>query len=319
MFTDAMTVLQELLDTQSRALMDADTALMCTTVLFPYRRVTASAEMIIENRADLDVGVTAYQQSLSGMGVNHLIRLVVSAEYLSADYIEGRYVTHALRNASAMIPAYENRVVLRYADDAWRVIEIQSELDGRNWPVSLLRVTENRIPQPMIATDEDARRTAASPLALYQGFLDALSDATMNDDFAAYIALCDLPYTSHSDNIDTRLDKAADVRPFFDLTVAMITGDGADTLDRVGDTAEFLGADLICGYHHTRFTKDGVPTLAPIKSRMILKRRGIQWKLKHVTNAIANPSYPYTAPEPTAALLTHRQIQERTKSWPTLH
>lgn len=319
MFADAKTVVQELLDTQSRALMTADAELMCDTVLFPYRRATASVDTIIENLDDLRIGVNAFHQSICGMGVNHLIRLVISAEYLSADYIEGRYITHLLRNASAMLPAYENSIVLRFAKGAWRVIEIRSELGGNRWPISLLRVKGARLPPTFVATDDDIRRTASEPMPLYQGFLDRLSAATMTNDFDDYLGLCDLPYTSHSDSVDTVINTADHVRAFFDTTVAMISGDTADTLKRVADNAQFLGPDLICGYHDTLFSKDGAPTLAPIKSRMILKRRGVEWKLKHVTNAVANPSFPYTAPEPTNALLTHREIQERTKTWPTLH
>lgn len=319
MFRDAMTVLQDLIDTQSRALMAADTGLMRTTVQFPYRRITATTDMIIESEDDLRVGVNAFHQSISGMGVNHLIRLVTQADYLSAEYIEGRYMTHVLRNASAMLPPYENHVILRHVDHAWRVIEIRSELSGHGWPLSLLKVDRSIHDKDGDCEQDDIRRTSATPMALYQGFLNALTDATLMRDFAAYVALCDLPYTAHSNNVDTQMNSPDDVRPFFDMTVAMIDGDPADTFERVADNAQFLGSDLICGYHDTSFFRDGVPVMDTIKCRMILKRRGIQWKLKHVTNAVANPTFTYIAPEPTEALLTHREIQERTKSWPTLH
>ena len=319
MFTDAMTVLQDLLDRQSRALLAADMDVMRDTVLFPYRRITSNVDVIIENEADMRRAVQAFHDSLSSLGVNHLIRLVTEAEYLSADYIEGRYVTHALRNAANMVPSYSNRIVLRYAGEAWRMIEAESDLVATTWPLSLLRVADPKTVPPFRTLDEDVRRSTTTPIALYQTFLDALTAASVKNDFKAYVDLCDLPYTSHSDKTDLQIRTADDIKPFFDMTVDMIKGEQADTFRRVAKDAQFLGPDLICGYHDSLFSKAGAPVMAPIKSRMILKRRGVIWKLKHVTNALANDTYPYTAPEPTEALLTHQEIQERTKSWPTLH
>ena len=126
-----------------------------------------------------------------------------------------------------------------------------------------------------------------------------------------------MPYTSHGNALDTLTSSPEDVRPFFDLTVNMTNGDTADTFERTAQSAQFLGPNIICGYHDSLFLKAGQKAIPPIKSRMILKHTGMGWKLKHVTNAIANPKYPFGTPEPTTALPTHREIQERTKSWPT--
>lgn len=319
MFRDAMTILQDVVDAQSEALLKGDTDIMMQTLSFPYRRITANSDMIIENEADLRAGVDAYHNSICGMGVNHVIRLATTAEFLSAQYIEGFYVTHLLRNASAMLPAYESRIILRFVDEAWRVVEIQNGLSGHGWPIKLLNVNAATLPRDGICRQDDIRRTSTTPIMLYQRFLDALTQATIQQDFNAYLSLCDLPYTSHNDTFDTQLSSPNEVRPFFDMTVRMIDGTQADTFTRKAENAQFLGPDTICGYHNSLFSKAGTPVMGPIKSRMILKRRGIQWKLKHVTNAVANPTFTYIAPEPTEALLTHREIQERTKSWPTLH
>ncbi len=318
MLKDAMTILQDMLDIQSRALLAGDVATVRGTVLLPCRQIMTGGELIVETEADFERNVTAFSGSLHSLGVNQFIRLVTEAEFLSDDYIQGYYVTHALRNAAAMVPSYDNRVVLQNRQGAWRVIEEESTLAALTWPIDLLRVSDRGL-LPTQAPRNDVRRTSASPLSLYQGFVDSLTAATLTDDFDAYCALCDMPYTSHSDHVDTQIRTPEDIRPFFDMTVQIVSGQDADTMARVATSAQFLGADLICGYHDTIFTKDGSDSLPPVKSRMILRRDGVQWKLKHVTNALANPSYPYTAPEPTEALLTHREIQERTKSWPTLH
>ncbi|MFL4468422.1 hypothetical protein ACERZ8_00515 [Tateyamaria armeniaca] len=315
---EAMLLLQEVLDIQSRALLDGDVATMRATVNLPYRRITMDMDMIMETEADLELGMEAFTGSLRSLGVNHFIRLASDAEFLNDHIIEGHYVTHALRNATQMVPSYHNRIVLQNFDGTWRLIEVASELEAKRWPISLLRVAESGMLRTQ-KSEHDARRHTDHPLPVYQRFLDQLTSATVDQNFDAYIALCDLPYTSHGNNVDTLMASPEDVRPFFDLTVDLINGETADTFVRSADNAQFLGSDMICGYHKSLFLKAGETALPAIKSRMILKHTGMGWKLKHVTNAIANKTYPYGAPEPTDALPTHREIQERTKSWQTLN
>ena len=313
---EAMLVMQDVLDVQSHAFLNGDVAAIRNTINLPYRRMTMDMDVIVETEADLRIGMEAFAGSLVSLGVNHFIRLATDAEFLNDDIIEGHYVTHALRNAMQMVPSYHNRIVLQNFDGVWRTIELESKLEARKWPISLLRVADTGTLRKQ-KSEHDARRSPDKPLSLYQRFLDRLTSATVDRNFDAYIALCDLPYTSHGNHVDTLMSSPEDVRPFFDLTVDLISGDTADAFVRSAENAQFLGANMICGYHQSVFLKDGQRAIPPIKSRMILRHTGMGWKLKHVTNAIANPTYPYGAPEPTDALPTHREIQERTKSWPT--
>jgi len=315
---EAMLLMQDVLDVQSRALLDGNVAAMRETVTLPYRRIATGLDVIIESEADFHTGFVAFAGSLRSLGVNHFIRLATDAEFLNDDCIEGHYVTHVLRNATQMVPSYHNRLVLRCIAGIWRMVEAASDLEATRWPISLLRVAEAGTVCDT-RHEDDARRRTAGPLTVYQDFLDQLTDATVKRNFDAYIALCDLPYSSHGNNVDTLLTSPEDVRPFFDLTVKMINGGNADTFVRSAKTAQFLGPDVICGYHQSVFLKVGAEALPPIKSRMILKRKEMGWKLKHVTSAIANRTYPYSTPEPTDALPTHLEIKERTKSWPTLN
>ncbi len=313
---DAMSLMQDVLDTQSRALLDGDVATMRTTLNTPYRRITMDVDLIVENEADLHAGVSAFSNSLRSLGVNQLIRLATDAEFINDQMIEGHYVTHALRNATKMVPSYLNRIVLQNVDGVWRTIEVASEFESRGWPINLMHFASQgtvRNPKDM----HDQRRNVNNPLRVYQQFLDRLTDATRERDFDAYIALCDLPYTYHGNALDTLMSTPEDVRPLFDMTVDMISGGKADTFERKAETAQFMGPNIMCGYHNSVFSKDGQEAIPAIKTRMILKHIGMGWKLKHVTDSIANDTYPYSAPEPTDALLTHREIQERTKSWPT--
>ena len=317
--TEAMLLLQEVLDVQSRALLAGDVAAMRATVAMPYRRITTDMDLIMESETDFHTGIKAFASSLESLGVNHFIRLATDAEFLSDDRIQGHYVTHALRNATPMVPSYQNRIVLQNFEGAWRLVEVASDLVAKRWPLSMLHVADAGTVGGAVPQIHDARRDAAEPLALYQRFIDRLMAAARTANFDAYLGLCDLPCSNHDQTNDTLMTTPNDVRPLFDSTVELIRGQAVDTLMCQAASAQFLGPDVICGYHQTVFLKGGQQALPPIKSRMILKRKGVGWKLKHVTNAVANPTDTYSAPEPTDALLTHREIQERTKSWPTLH
>ena len=185
---EAMLLLQELLDTQSRALLEGDTVAMRATVNMPYRRQTADADVIVESTADMERGVLAFSESLRALGVNHLIRLATDAEFLNDSLIEGHYVTHTLHNATQMVPSFLNRVVMQSFDGDWRMIELASELESRGWPINLLHVAGSG----SVRNSKDAydpRRDVSHPLPVYQRFLDRLTDATVAQDFA----ICPIP------------------------------------------------------------------------------------------------------------------------------
>lgn len=313
---EAMLMLQEVLDIQSRALMENDADAMRATVNLPYRRLTMDADVIIERDEDMQKGMNVFGYSLRSLGVNHLIRLATDGQFLNKNLIEGHFVTHALSNATQMVPSYLNRVVLQNFDGVWKMIELASEIASQGWPVNLLHVAGAGSVRNS-RDDYDPRRDVSHPLPVYQDFLDRFTDASLTQDFDAYVALLDLPFTFHGNEVDTLLSSPEDVRPFYELNVEMINGETADSIERKADTAQFLGPDMICGYHIGQLYKNGLQALPAVKSRMILKHTGMGWKLKHVTNAIANPTYPHIAPVPANALPTHREIQERTKSWPT--
>ena len=83
-------------------------------------------------------------------------------------------------------------------------------------------------------------------------------------------------------------------------------------MKRQASHAEFISATQLCGYHMTTFESKGEVRLGPVAGRYILNRTGTAWRMHSVTNSISNTEFPYSQPEPGDALISLREIQERT-------
>ena len=318
MTTPAIAILQSVLDRQSDYIMARDWDGLLETISLPYKRVYINSETIIETRKDMEIGHASYWDSLEALGVNQFIRLATDAEYLGKDYIEGFHISHALRGTIPMLPSYNNRVVIKRFGDVWRIIEMESSVYVPHWPPSLsVKPTAAIAPNP--GSKNDVRRSLSEPLALYQRFLDAYERTARNKDFEAHCDLCSFPYTSHNLVDDYVVKSPDDLVDIFDSLCGSYDGRVGDDLVRTADRAEFLQADLMCGYHTACLYRDGKQIGPPSQSRMLLKRHNIKWRLISVTNALTDHSFSLETPWRDHQLPTLREIQERTKSWPTSH
>ncbi len=309
----AKTIYQDILDALSAALMSYDPAILVSHVGFPFRMSTLERDFLIESEEDWLRSARLFHQNLVSLGVNHYIRLVSDADFLSENYIEGRHVTHTLCNATPVVPSYENRTVLTRKDGVWRIIQMDSAMQNDRWPISMPKVdiTHKPVwnkPEP----GADIRCTSASPIALYQTYLDALTRTVMEDDFNGWCEMCDFPHTIHMEQIDEVIETSEQIRPFFNMLRAQITEHKVDTFTRKADHAEFISASQICGYHTTNLTSKGEVKLGPVAGRYILNRTGTTWRMVSVTNSLANAKFPYSLPELSDALVSMRDIQERT-------
>ncbi|MCR9125494.1 MAG: hypothetical protein NXH82_05160 [Rhodobacteraceae bacterium] len=311
----AIEVYQESIDRASTALMAMDIPLLCQLIRLPHLRRTNTSEVVIETREDLAAGLTRRAQELRDLGVDAYIRLATRAEYIADDLIEGYHVTHCLRGSTPVVPSYTVRLVVQREGGIWQAVELETQANSTAWPPDQIRPAPSgwahRSRQLMLS--DDARRGAADPRAIYQGFVDALSAATVAGDFDRYVALHCLPHSCHGENFDRTFDAPDQLRGFFDMLRAEYNERGADRLDRRADRAVFLSATQICGYHATTMSRAGQCLLGPIQSRMILERQGTEWRMSSVTNSVANTDFPQFPPLPTEALVTLRKIQERTR------
>lgn len=293
--------------------MRVDIEVLKTRISLPFRMRTQSQEFIIESQEDWLESAKRFSANLKSMGVNHYIRLVTDAEFLSENYIQGHHVTHTLRNALAMVPPYENRATLTRKDGIWRISEMDSTIQNNRWPITFTKVDENTTADwKQNGADADARRASVSPREIYQDYLDEMSRINMDHGFEGWCARCDFPHTVHMDQVDEVIEGPDQIRPFFDMLSNEIKSNDIDSFQRVTEHAEFLSATQICGYHQTNLYANGVLKLGPVASRYILTRTGTDWRMSSVTNSLSNSEFPYARPQPSELLVSLRDIQERT-------
>lgn len=310
----ALDIYQDWLDATSDAILRGDMETLGRFIALPYVHSSPDSRQIIETRSDMEAGHTAYGNTLRSLGVNHFIRLAAQAEFLSANYVEGHHVIHALRNATPVIPSFSSRMVLRNMGEVWKLTESHTSMRHGAWPSWIARMS----PEPVEAlwAEDDARRDAVEPLALYQSFLNRLTQANVSGDFTAFCRLCEFPLASHFAEDDKFLQTEEEARDFFDMVSAVLEEHGVEDFLRIADHAEFISGREICGYHTARFLADGRDAMDAIKSRMILRRTGTQWRLTSVTNAVHYDTENAKRPKILPNLLAYRRIMERTKTWP---
>ena len=310
--SDAHSIYQDWVDNLFSAVLEGDVERIAAQVNLPYLHQSEDTRLVIETRKDMETGFSSFLGMLRSHGVNQLVALATSAEYLSDEYIEGFHVVHCLRNGIPVLPAYTNRAVLRRSCRTWKLSEVHHGFSHGSWPVSSIHVNTRALSAR--AREDDARRQSTQPLALYQRFLNGLTQANVSGDFEAYCQMIEFPCSYHSIRHDMAVHGPEDIRPFFDMVTQVLRDNGVEEFARIADSAEFLSGSTICGYHTTRMMRGGGDAMEPIKSRMILHRTGTRWFLKSVTNAVLDEQFPYGRPVVTDDLVTDLEIQKRTKT-----
>ena len=282
----------------------------------PYRRMSLTHDTLIENEAQANADISAFSQSLDALGVNMAHRQVLDARPLGARYVEFIHETHLFKDGAPIIRPYETRIVLLRKANDWRAIEIEWNLKTTGWAADLsINTTEHR--KSVAFGREDIRGYGLDPMASYQAHLDAIALSEENDDFERYCSYLRFPHTAHSQEMDNVIETPEQVRPFFDMIKKTRNGEVGDQLERTCDWAEFLGSDLLVGYHTGRAYKNGVEVIEPVTSRMILQLEDDRWQLLSVANSIRNKEYPFDMYAPGDELLTDMDIQKRTREWPS--
>ncbi|MBF9051851.1 hypothetical protein GTA62_17750 [Roseobacter sp. HKCCD9010] len=310
---DPSKIYQVWLDETSALLLDGETERFVDQVALPFVMRTTADETVFETREDLIGDMITVTQNLKNQQVTHYIRLVNKARYINHLVIEGWHTTYMLRDAIAVVPPYGSRMILRLEDNAWYLAEAEHELSNRRFPVDVVRSAPGAFQDKWAEPMSDIRATQARAEPVYQAFLDALSETVHDQDFDRWCSYFTIPHNVHYDSVDHLVNTPEDVRPFFDLLCKKMLCYGADRLTRRADYAEFISGDRIYGYHQTTMTKDGDPVFGPVKSRMILCLADGRWKCSEVTNSLSNKGFPGPEFQPSGALPTMREIQERMK------
>lgn len=286
------------------------------TVALPYRCLSLSQNALVETPEQVKDVVMDYSHTIRSFGAEHLVPRLQMGRRLGSDYLEGIYEVHSLGGTTQPIPPYDARAVYARRGAGWRMIETERHIVTTGWMAGICLTQGSGTDSYPGFAKGDMRGLGQSPRAIYQGFLDALSQAERIVDFDGYMDLLHLPVTAHRNRMDTTFCTLEDCRAFFDMMCKTHSGDISDTLERRADKAELLGADLLVGYHTVRTIKDGVDVVDPVSSRMALKFVAGAWRLISVANTLTNTSYPFDMYQSGATLPTDLDIQKRTLKCP---
>lgn len=313
MSAPALDILQHVLDIQSDGVMrDAD-GILDRTMILPYRRTFQNREVLIETQEDMIKDYSSFISAIRNLGVNHFIRLATSAEFLGDDHISGIYVSHMLQNATPMVESFKSRAVISKSDDGnWRFVEIHHNVNVSSFPVDMIRKPFQKV-DVADAPADDPRRSGMDALDIYNRYLEATADTVAADDFAGYCDLMAFPYTAHGSDTDVTVDGPDGLRTFYNVLRSCHNGSVGDMIIRTADRAEFVGSDMICGYHAGTVYLKGKKTVDTVYSRIILIRQGTSWRLKSVSNTLENINVAFPMYEPGGELKTHLEILKRMK------
>ena len=310
---EAKEIFQEVLDRVSKAVLEYDEATLRDVIILPTRMTTQNAEIVFETVEDWLTLTLRVHRGLASLGVNHYVRLVQSAEFLSDSYIEGVYDTHSLCNAIPMAPAYTNRSTLKLVDGAWKFGMMEAEITNEQFPFTIPRLNnfDRSALRPRVIED-DPRRAGSSPLSIYQSYLNALTEADMAKDFEGWCNLMEFPHGIHRTEVDEWIETPDQLRQYFDWMHVEEDELQPDDVIRKASRAEFISATQICGYHQCHVQRDGKPIKEPVAARHIIKRTGTQWRAVSITNSLKDTQFPYVREDPDKPLISLKEIEERT-------
>lgn len=314
--TDALNFYQYLLDRMSDAVMAGDVNSIVAQTKLPCAWKTLASQTILETEEELRGGMIQYCSELAGMGLNNLTRLASRAEYLSPGYIAGWHVTHLLRrDATPIYPTYLASSVYHLENGEWRMVESGARLSSPAWPIKMVRVEETEQvveDSVMMPLPEDVRREHQEPEAIYQRFLTKLDAANLACDFDAYCDCVSFPFSFHYGEKDIVYTDRTDLADFFEMLCNLVRDKNITRFERKVERAEFLFGNQLCGYHGTTLYSGDTPCVGPIKSRMILRRKGAAWFLSSVTNALDSVTPGFETLHIKDDLVAYHAIQQRT-------
>ena len=315
MEADSAEIVQSFLDRQSDLILAGDEDGYAETVSLPHRRLTLTHDALIETPRQAQANLRQSAGGLRNLGIDLFMRHLETSRRLGRDYVEGIYVSHLWRGSSLALPSYEGRVVLSRRTGRWQMVENERAIRTIGGAVNFFALQQHAAPDISFIKG-DVRESGADPVRIYSEYLDTLGTAEREDDFGAYMQMMRLPLTAHWHKRDVMITKPEDCRPFFDMVRRTYDGEVSDDLVRRVSHAEFVGADMMVGYHTAHAVRDGADAIEAVASRYILKFIKGRWQVMNIANALSGDDTPSAIHAPRAPLPTDLDIQERTKEWP---
>ena len=129
-------------------------------------------------------------------------------------------------------------------------------------------------------------------LAILQSYLDEVSRAVMDDDWAGYSDAISLPFHLVSHDESKVVTTLTDLRAGFDQFREMLKIQKVTDFIRLVESAGRLDRDLISGKYVSHILANGHRLLPPFRSQITLRLEGNRWRAASITNALANSRWP---------------------------
>ena len=133
----ALGILQDYLDTLSRASLEGDWNTYRRYVGLPFVLVTDTATLTVSTEDMLRGGFDEFTAMLRALQVTDYIRLAEDGRMLSDDLLAGFYVSHLLSKSVRVLPPFRSQITLRRVDGIWLCAAITNALSNARWPISL--------------------------------------------------------------------------------------------------------------------------------------------------------------------------------------
>lgn len=310
---NALKLYQSHLDAVSELILSNQPDQAATYFSYPYRINTAKGETLYETAAEMAHDISNMSDFLRSQGATDYVRLARRAQFLSPHVIEGRHVTHMLRDALNLVPTYQSRLVLKWqTGDRWLGIEADHEISNLAFPTRRMTPAPGLFQERWALSSTERRLVHDDALPIYAAFLKSFDAATNAGDFDAWCQHMTFPCEMHFQTSDLHVAKPEDARHLFDAQRHEVTQPGICGLERRPIRAQFLSADRILGYHHSAWIAEGKALDSPIQSRLVLVVDGDFWRACDFTNTVARadeigPAFDHSQPLPSLRHIQNRQ------------
>ncbi|MCK0095546.1 hypothetical protein MWU60_08175 [Yoonia sp. F2084L] len=145
----AKDIAEALLETTGNALMSGDFDAFAAVFHAPQVMATMAGPVHMETVDDMRRAFDGMHEHLTAMGVTHMYRTVVAAEFKAPSMIESTHVTELLQDGKRLNEPYPVFSVLKMIDGNWKVTGGEYALEASNGQaLAISRADASHRPEP---------------------------------------------------------------------------------------------------------------------------------------------------------------------------
>ncbi len=278
----AKQISEYLLRETARALMTHDFDLARACFALPQTIKTMGQQKVIVTVSEFREMFLQICALYERKGVTAFERTCVAAEYSGPDTVKATHVNRIMVGADELSRPYPVYSVLVREDGVWRVSSADYALEDD--------APESRVLLCLTDPDPEAR-------ALFQDFLDRMSDAVMADDLEGFADGIALPFSMVTETDSVTLTDRTGIERLFRDFVTRFGATGNTLIVRIARRARFVSPDEIAGIHDSHQLIGGVRVIPPYPNRVrLLRGTDGAWRSTGYASAIFNTAETFGGP-----------------------